>query len=125
MSHQITHIESRAAFANLLANNPGMIVLKFGANWCGPCKRIEKQVNQFFASLPQDGSVIYGEIDIDESMDVYAFLKSNKRVNGIPVILCYVKGQSNGIVPTFSITGADNAELIRFFERIHTIISRR
>jgi thioredoxin-like negative regulator of GroEL len=117
MSHHITHIESRGAFANLLSNNPGMIILKFGADWCGPCKRIEKDVNHFFSCLPQDGSVIYGEIDIDESIDVYAYLKSNKRVNGIPVILCYVRGQSNGIIPTFSITGADHAELGRFFAK--------
>ena len=117
MSHHITKIESRQAFANLLANNPGMIILKFGADWCGPCKRIEQQVYHFFASLPQDGSVIYGEINIDESMDVYAYLKSNRRVNGIPVILCYVKGHCNGVVPTFSITGADLAELNSFFTK--------
>lgn len=117
MSHHITQIESRQSFANMLSNNPGMIVLKFGADWCGPCKRIEKQVHHFFTTLPQDGSVIYGEIDIDESMDVYAYLKSNRRVNGIPVILCYIKGQCNGVVPTFSITGADTLELNSFFER--------
>jgi thioredoxin-like negative regulator of GroEL len=115
-SHLIS-IESRTAFTNLLSRNPGMIILKFGADWCGPCKRIESKVNHFFNCLPQDGSVIYGEVDIDQSLDVYAFLKSNKRVNGIPVILCYVKGQCSGIIPTFSITGADHAELDRFFSR--------
>ena len=114
-SPRITHIESRAEFANLLARNPGMIILKFGADWCGPCKKIEHQVHQFFAALPQDGSVLYGDINIDDSVDVYAFLKSNRRVNGIPVILCYVKGQCSGIIPTFSITGADQTELNRFF----------
>ena len=116
-SHHISQIESRGAFVKLLSRNPGMIILKFGADWCGPCRKIEQQVHQFFASLPQDGSVIYGEIDIDESIDVYAYLKSNKRVNGIPVILCYVKDQCNGIIPTFSITGADQGELGRFFAR--------
>ena len=121
-SHHITQIESRGAFVNLLANNPRMIVLKFGADWCGPCKKIEHQVSQFFSSLPQDGSVIYGEINIDDSMDVYAFLKSNKRVNGIPVMLCYVKGQCSGIIPTFSITGADQSELANFFARCRSFL---
>jgi thiol-disulfide isomerase/thioredoxin len=113
--HHITRIESRTAFINLLSNNPGMIVLKFGANWCSPCKKIEPQIRQFFASLPQDGSVIYGEIDVDESTDVYAYLKSSRRVNGIPVILCYVRGYHEGIIPTLSVTGANIPELNNFF----------
>jgi len=120
--HHITKIESRSAFANLIARNPGMIVLKFGADWCSPCKKIEQQVHQFFESLPQDGSVIYGGIDIDESFDVYAFLKSNRRVNGIPVILCYVKGYCEGIIPTLSITGANSAELTQFFAKCKTFL---
>ena len=115
MAHHIHAIESRAVFVRLLENNPRMIILKFGANWCGPCKTIETEVKNYFRSLPQDGSVIYGEIDVDQSMDVYAYLKANRRVNGIPVILCYVRGQTNGVVPTLSYTGADKAGLNRFF----------
>ena len=122
MNPHITKIESRVAFANLLANNPGMIVLKFGAGWCSPCKKIEHVVHQFFASLPQNGTVIYGEIDVDESIDVYAFLKSNRRVNGIPVILCYVRGQHEGIIPTLSITGANQPDLNNFFLKCRSFI---
>ena len=124
MSHIITKIDSRSDFINLLTKNPGVIILKLGAEWCGPCKKIEQQVHQFFRSLPQDGSVIYGDIDIDESIDLYAFLKSNKRVNGIPVMLCYVRGHCSNIVPTLSITGADNAGLSNFFVQCKQYISQ-
>jgi len=124
MSHYITSIESRQAFNNLLANNPGMIILKFGADWCGPCKLIHQQVQHFFASLPQDGSVIYGDIDIDASLDVYAYLKASRRVNGIPVMLCYIKGESNGIIPSFSVTGASQVEVTAFFNACHSRLKK-
>ena len=31
---------SRSDFEELLRQNPGKVVLKFGATWCGPCKLI-------------------------------------------------------------------------------------
>jgi len=115
MTNIIRSIESRDAFKQMLSNNPGMIILKLGATWCGPCRQIEQDVHTFFHSLPQNGTVLCGDIDIDNSTDFYSYLRSNKRVNGIPVILCYVRGQHHGIVPTCSITGADKRELHRFF----------
>ena len=38
---------SRSEFEELLRQNPGKVVLKFGATWCGPCKVIEPLVNQW------------------------------------------------------------------------------
>ena len=40
----ISEIASRDAFFHLLANNPGLIILKLGATWCGPCKQIENVI---------------------------------------------------------------------------------
>jgi hypothetical protein len=34
-------------------------------------------------------------IDIDDNFEIYAFLKSKKMVNGVPVILCYKKGNQS------------------------------
>ena len=34
----ITSIENRNDFFNLLEVNPGLIIIKFGATWCKPCK---------------------------------------------------------------------------------------
>ena len=83
MSKQvISEIANRDAFFLLLQNNPGLIIIKLGATWCGPCKVIEKPVHGFFASSPPE--VVCADIDVDKSFDFYSFLKSKKMVNGIP-----------------------------------------
>lgn len=110
----ISYVQSREHFFRLLEKNPGLIIVKLGASWCKPCKIIKPVVDAFFASSPDN--VICCEIDIDESFDLYAFLKSKKMVNGIPVILCYVKGNTS-FIPDESVTGADPTQLDTFFKR--------
>lgn len=110
----ISYIPNRNIFMELLAKNPGLIIIKFGAKWCGPCKRIKNVVHGFFASSPDD--VLCCDIDVDESTDVYSFLKSKKMVSGIPVILCYKKNNIS-FIPDDSVVGAVPDELDRFFRR--------
>jgi len=110
----ITKFESRHDFFKLLTNNPGLIIVKFGAQWCGPCKLISPVLEGFFATSPNN--VVCADIDVDESFDIYAFMKSKKMVNGIPVILCYKKGNIS-FIPDDSITGADPGQLHAFFTR--------
>lgn len=110
----ISVIENRNKFLDLLKVNPGLIVIKFGATWCGPCKQIKHIVEGFFASSPEN--VLCADIDADESFDLYSFLKSKRMINGIPVILCYKKGNM-GYAPDDSITGADPHDLHAFFIR--------
>jgi len=110
----ISEIANRDAFFLLLQNNPGLIILKLGANWCGPCKLIEKSVHAFFATSPPE--VVCGDIDVDQSFDFYSFLKSKKMVNGIPVLMCFKKGNST-YIPDDIITGADPQQLHLFFGR--------
>jgi thioredoxin 1 len=115
MSKQIiSEIENRKSFYFLLENNPGLIIIKLGAEWCGPCKTIKPAVNGFFASSPPE--VICADIDVDKSFDFYSFLKSKKMVNGIPVILCYKKGNLT-YIPDDIITGSNSQELHNFFSR--------
>ena len=110
----ISDIPNRAAFAHLLQHNPGLIVLKLGAEWCGPCKTIKHVVDGFFATSPEN--VVCGDIDVDTSFDFYSLLKSKKMVNGIPVILCYKKGNLT-VIPDDSVTGTDPLQLHNFFKR--------
>ena len=110
----ISQIPDKETFFRLLEHNTGLIVLKLGAKWCGPCKKIKDVVDGFFASSPSD--VICGDIDVDDSFEFYSFLKNKKIVNGIPVILCYKKGNRT-YMPDDSVTGADPVELHKFFTR--------
>jgi thiol-disulfide isomerase/thioredoxin len=110
----ITEIRDVAHFLDLLKENPGQFIVKFGAEWCAPCKKIEKDVKYCFDRMPD--TVQCAIIDIDEYLDVYAFLKTKKMVNGIPAILCWNKGNLN-YIPDDVVLGADNEQLRLFFER--------
>ncbi len=110
----ITEIDSLVKFQEILMQNPGYVIIKFGAEWCGPCKKIEPLVEKWFAALPD--TVQCCKIDVDESIEVYGFLKSKRRINGIPAILAWKKGNLN-YIPDFMTAGADEAVTNSFFER--------
>lgn len=110
----ITVFESREDFLKLLTVNPGLIIVKLGASWCRPCKQIAHIVEAFFASSP--ANVICADIDVDDSIDLYVFLKQKKMVNGIPVMLMYRKGNVS-FAPDDSVTGAEPGALDAFFKR--------
>ena len=110
----ISSFSSRDEFLQLLKVNPGLVIVKLGASWCGPCKQIAHIVEAFFASSPPN--VICADIDVDHSIDLYAYLKQKKMVNGIPVMLMYAKGNVS-FAPNDSVTGADPGQLDAFFKR--------
>lgn len=109
-----TEIESQADFESLLKKNPGVVVVKLGAEWCGPCKLIEKEVHEFFEKSPANMKTV--QLDVDDSFDIYANLKRKKIVTAIPALLCYKKN-NNSLVPDDVLIGADKAELEKFFKR--------
>jgi hypothetical protein len=47
---------------------------------------------------------------------LYAYYKGKKMVNGIPVILCYKRGNTS-YIPDDSVTGSDPTQLDLFFKR--------
>jgi thioredoxin 1 len=110
----ITSIDSVDEFRGLLANNPGLVVLKMGAEWCGPCKRIHSVVEEGLSFLPANVQKVV--LDIDESIEIYAYLKTRKRVNGIPALLCWKRGNISDI-PDDVVLGADVQQVIGFFQR--------
>jgi thiol-disulfide isomerase/thioredoxin len=110
----ITKISSVAEFSQLLQKNPGLIIMKYGAEWCGPCKKIESLVGEWFNHMPAQVQCCL--IDIDQNIELYGFMKSKKRINGIPAIMCYVKGNTH-YIPDDMVAGADPAQIAGFFQR--------
>jgi thiol-disulfide isomerase/thioredoxin len=103
------------AFKELLAQNPGHVVLKLGAEWCGPCKKVEPLIDHWFSALPD--SVNCYKVDIDESFELYATFKTKRQVSGIPAVLCFRKGNLD-VIPDFSVVGADVNQLNMMFQQI-------
>ena len=110
---------TKESFANLLNENKGALIIKFGAEWCGPCKQIEPLVYDWIEKLPQN--IQCAVIDIDDNFEIYAFLKSKKQVNGVPVILCYKKGNTTWI-PDNVVVGANVPQINMFFQQCLTYV---
>ena len=109
---------TRETFKGLLDYNSKQgkhTILKLTANWCRPCKTIKDLAIQQVANLSNTSIECY-EIDVDESLDFYAFMKQKKMVNGIPVFLFYKK-DNVGYAPDDSITGANPPDILAFFAR--------
>jgi hypothetical protein len=115
----LTNIYDRNQFVELLKANPGLVIIKFGAEWCGPCKLIENDVMVGFRSMPDTVQCVI--VDIDKSFDLYAFLKTKRMVNGVPVVLCYKKGNTT-YIPDDAISGANVEKLRSFFDTCRSYI---
>ena len=110
----ITELPNKKVFHEALESNPGIIIIKFGAEWCAPCKKIETHVKILMNKMPSN--VQNYIVDIDDSLEIYSFLKNKKMVNGIPVILAYYK-ENTSYIPDDVVIGADAIKINEFFER--------
>ena len=92
-----------------------IIVIKFSANWCKPCKTI-KPTWDYWIQNNKQANIIYCELDIDETMDLYVALKKNKMVNGIPALLMYQGNlrRDHWFIPDDSVSGGD-IETVKLF----------
>ena len=107
-------------FKQLLQNLENkIIIIKFSADWCKPCKKIKPIVEEWFSKLNE--TFIIAEIDIDETMELYYALKTKKMVNGIPSILAYYgnveRDMNQWYIPCDSVIGGDENEVKLFFDR--------
>jgi thiol-disulfide isomerase/thioredoxin len=91
-----------------------LIIIKFTATWCGPCKVIQPHCLKFLANKPN--SIQYYEIDIDESLELYMKLKKMKMVNGIPALIVFIGGKKDHwFVPDIIHSGSNVHQLEQFF----------
>ena len=110
----------REQFVSVLKCNPGVVVVKFTADWCAPCKRIHDYVYEKFALLPD--TCVCADLDVDDNFDLYAFMKSKKQVRGVPAILAYRKGNVTYAADE-SVSGADTSDLDYFFRQVESMLA--
>jgi thiol-disulfide isomerase/thioredoxin len=96
--------------------NKELIILKFTAQWCGPCKKIKDRCSKFEQLKPT--SIQYYEIDIDDSLELYMKMKKMKMLNGIPALFAYTNSaKDHWYIPDMCHLGSDQAGLDLFFNK--------
>lgn len=105
-------------FFEILTNNQGLVVFKFGAEWCAPCKKIKEQVYNFFENCSDD--ITCYDLDIDINDDLYIYLKNKKMISGIPTLLSYRKGNYT-FASDDSFSGTNKIQLHNYFKRCNIL----
>lgn len=98
----------------VLPNNPGKIILKFGASWCKPCQKIDPVVCKLFENTPSTIETYI--IDVDTYFDLYAFFKKNKRISTIPAFFIYNKG-NNTYLPDDCLSDSNPDVVVPFLKK--------
>lgn len=125
-------LETREDLTFFLKNTPyDFVVLKFYADWCKPCKKITPFVTQLLEDKAQKferqgvkNKFIFVSVDVDECFDLYAFMKKQKMINGIPALFLYSKKiyqkneEKQMYIPQASISGTDENEIKKVLDFI-------
>jgi thiol-disulfide isomerase/thioredoxin len=111
----ITNIKTANDLSDHLEINPGIVIIKLGATWCQPCKKIEPVTMSWLNKLEHE-NISRVVLDIDECIDLYGFLKKKRVVKGVPSLLAYYK-ENTHYIPDDMCFGSDEAETNAFFVR--------
>ena len=74
---------------NNLCSNKQILIVKFTADWCGPCKRIKSDCYNMFNELPDNVIIADLDVDVGKNSELYKFLKRKRQVNGIPTLFAW------------------------------------
>ncbi|WP_298399868.1 thioredoxin [Sphingobium sp.] len=94
-------------FDAVLSQTPGMLAVRFSADWCGPCKMMAPIFDQLADEL-QDKAA-FGVVNVDHAPDT----AEKYGVQTIPTLLLFQQGEM--IDRMTGSTGKDN--ILRFLTR--------
>lgn len=86
--NEILKIKNVNELDKLITKN-GRVVLKAGADWCGPCKVLENTLKNLDKNEITD--TVIAEFDVDEADDIVQRLG----IRNIPVLFFYKDGEEN------------------------------
>jgi len=96
-------MKTRQELGNYVKLND-FVIVKIGASWCGPCKRVQPIVDNLFKQMPNNVHLVM--VDADEG-DIAAAL----RVKTLPTFLNYIRGELQDIY-----SSSDEVSVQQFFQ---------
>jgi len=103
MPARIIHLENRADFKELLKKELN-IVVKAGADWCGPCKQITPYFDEYTESYLNNKFIVV-KLDVESGRDLASYLK----IKSIPQLSYYRNGSLENVM-----IGSDENHLKKF-----------
>ncbi len=88
-------------------NNNLVILLYFGAEWCGPCKQLKNRLEDTdtIQIMPK---LVVGYLDVDDENN--SSLVKKYKINSLPTQI-YIKLDENKVVESYRIEGYDFTKL--------------
>ena len=93
---------------------PSNCVVKFTAEWCGPCQRIKEPLHR----LVKGYDVVFLEVDVDSDSPLPAVYK----VTSMPTIIVVCDGKE---VPELRVVGADMQKIAESVARLRALLDER
>ena len=106
MSYTDITSDSVEVFKAVMKKN-GVSVVKAGATWCGPCKRIVPEVEKIYQQLSDNIQVYH--IDVDECPEIANYL----RIRKLPTFSSFVSGDKMDVLES-----ATMGDIIKFFQKV-------
>lgn len=104
---------SSLSVADFMQSSERARILKFGASWCAPCRRVKPLVEKYVDQLPSD--IYFMDVDVDADGDAYTSLKSKRIIGGLPSIVLYGPTNTNIMSPDFVVTGTSPDDIHKLF----------
>ncbi len=74
-------------FDSEVTGSEGTVLVDFGAEWCGPCKKMEPLIEQLAEEYK--GKLVVGKVDVGLSQDIAA----KYGIMSVPTILVFKEGK--------------------------------